>query len=60
MATRDDVRRRERLANNPGVHPDFRWWIAHVNRYLKRGPTLGLPTTTTTTSSSTTSTTTAP
>jgi len=61
MATRDDVRRRNQLANKPGIDPDLRWWIGQVNLYCKRGAatTQGLPTTTTTsTTSSTTSTTT--
>lgn len=57
MATRDDQRRRRELENNPGLHPELRWWVAQVNRYCKAGPHPGLQTTSTTSTTSSTTTT---
>jgi len=52
--------RRRRLANNPGVHPELRWYIKKLNANMDWGTTTTTTstTTTTTTTTSTTSTTT--
>ena len=54
MNTRQRMRRRKELAQNPGLDPDMRFFVNEVNEYL----TDGWPTTTTTSTTSSTSSTT--
>lgn len=55
MKIKKDAIRRRRLANNPAVHAEMRWYLKHLNAALGQD-TFGTTTTTTsTTSTSTTS-----
>lgn len=51
-----DAIRRRRLANNPALEPELRWYIQKLNAALGQN-TFGTTTTTTSTTSTTTTTT---
>ena len=53
--TKEDAERRRRLAKNPGVEPELRWYIDKLNSGLGQN-TFGTTTTTTTSTTSTTTT----
>jgi hypothetical protein len=57
MKIKEDAIRRRRLANNPAVHAEMRWYLKQLNAALGQN-TFGTTTTTTSTTSTTTSTTT--
>jgi hypothetical protein len=54
-----DAARRRKLANNPAINAELRWYFKHLNAKLgAQGSIFGTTTTTTSTTSTTTSTTT--
>lgn len=57
MLIKDNAIRRRRLANNPALEPELRWYIQHLNAALGKA-TFGTTTTTTSTTTTTTTTTT--
>jgi len=53
MASIKNANRRRRLANNPGVHPEVRWYIQQLNAKTDWGTTTTSTSTTTTTTTTT-------
>lgn len=53
MQIKEDAIRRRRLANNPAVEPEMRWYLQHLNAKLGK-ETFGTTTTTTSTTTTTT------
>ena len=56
MDIKENAIRRRRLANNPALEPEMRWYIQQLNAKLGQN-TFGTTTTTTSTTSTTTTTT---
>ena len=52
-----DAAKRRAISNNPGINPEVRWYMQHLNSKLGKA-TFGTTTTTTSTTTTTTTTTT--